>query len=557
MKLITLKGKAFYLILLLTFSVFESLSQVAINNDGSTPDASAILDIKSSDKGLLIPRIALTGRNDNTTIPGAVGGLLVINTASVSDVTPGLYLRRGTLWERMAIGGNTCEAWSTTGNSGTSVTSNFIGTIDSVSLRFRVFGKPAGFIQRTDDLAVGSNTFFGLEAGLNTILVTGYANSFFGDDAGRTNTNGSYNSFLGSNAGFTNNGDGNSFFGYNSGYFTSSGSYNSFFGNYSGQSNTGGSYNVFIGDNSGGANISGSYNSFFGESTGRFSNSSGSGNTLLGSGADVNFENLQNATALGYKALVSQSNSLVLGGNTAVEGGSIETYVGIGTSAPDTKLEVNGSNGVAIRISSSGSGQNLEFLDENAGTDFRIKNSGTLTVQRSTDDFSSTTDIAEFTASLFRPSTDNTIGLGSASFKWTEVWSVNGTIQTSDARDKNELRLVTGALDKIAELRPVYFSWKEQGIDQGREHIGLMAQELQQVIPQAVIDHEWAEDPKTGQMEWVQTDRMGVNYAELIPVLVRAIQEQQVMIEQLREENGRILQELERNHISPQQAEKP
>jgi len=548
MKSITLRAIASFLMLLFSLSVFEGLSQVAINNDGSAPDVSAMLDVKSSGKGLLIPRVALTGRSDNTTVPGAAGGLLVINTSTVSDVTPGLYLRRGTLWERMAIGGNTGEAWSTTGNTGTTVTSNFIGTIDSVSLRFRVFGKPAGFIQRTDDVVVGSNTFFGLEAGLNTLLVNGYANSFFGDDAGRANTTGSYNSFLGSNAGFTNNGDGNSFFGYNSGYFTSSGDYNSFFGNNSGLGNSGGSYNVFIGDNSGSTNISGSYNSFFGESTGRYSNTTGSGNTLIGSGADAGSENLQNATAIGYKALVSQSNSLVLGGNTAVGGGTIETLVGIGTSAPDTKLEVNGSNGVSIRISSPGAGQNLEFMDENAGTDFRIKNSGTLTIQRSTDDFSNMTDLAEFTASLFRPATDNTIGLGSASFRWTDVWSVNGTIQTSDGRDKNELRMVTGALEKIAELRPVYYSWKEQGIDQGREHIGLMAQELQQVIPQAVVDHEWAENPETGLMEWVQTDRMGVNYAEIIPVLVRAIQEQQQMIEQLQEENGRILQELERKH---------
>jgi uncharacterized coiled-coil protein SlyX len=557
MKSITLKGIASSMALFFSLIISESLSQVAINNDGSAPDASAILDVKSSDKGLLIPRVALTGSADNTTVPGAAGGLLVINTATVSDVTPGLYIRQGSLWERMAIGGTTGEGWNTTGNTGTTISSNFIGTIDSVSLRFRVFGKPAGFIQRTDELIVGSNTFFGLEAGLNTVLVTGYANSFFGDDAGRTNTTGSYNSFLGSNAGFTNNGDGNSFFGYNSGYFTSSGDYNSFFGNNSGLGNSGGSYNVFVGDNSGSANISGSYNSFFGESTGRYTNSTGSGNTLLGSGADVNFEDLQNATAIGYKALVSQSNSLVLGGTTAVGGGTIETLVGIGTSTPDTKLEVNGSNGVAIRISSSGAGQNLEFLDENTGTDFRIKNNGTLTIQRSTDDFSSTTDLAEFTAGLFRPAADNTIGLGSASFRWTDVWSVNGTIQTSDARDKNELRLVTGALEKISALRPVYFSWKEQGIDQGREHIGLMAQELKQVIPQAVIDHEWAEEPETGMKKWVQTDRLGVNYVEIIPVLVSAIQEQQQMIEQLQDENRRILQELESMHGIPQKTENP
>ncbi len=526
---------------------WNARAQVSINNDGSSPDPSAMLEIKSNSKGLLIPRVSLTGSTDNTTIPGAANGLMIINTSSVSDVTPGLYLRKNAIWERIALGGTMGEAWSTTGNTGTSISANFIGTIDSVSLRFRVFGKPAGFIQRTDDNNVGSNTFFGLEAGLNTVLVTGYANSFFGDDAGRANTTGSYNSFFGSNAGFTNTSDGNSFFGYNSGYFNSSGAYNTFMGNNAGLSNNGGSYNVFVGDNSGSANTSGDDNSFFGASTGRFTNFSGSGNTLIGSGADVSTEDLDNATAIGYNALVSQSNSLVLGGTTAVGGGTIETYVGIGTSAPDTKLEVKGSNGVAIRISSPGEGQNLELLDENTGTDFRMNNSGTLVIQRSTDDFANVTEIAEFTGAAFRPATDNAISLGGGSFRWTDVWSVNGSIQTSDIREKKDIQTMDQALHLIDALHPVTFRWDDETIDLGKEHFGFIAQELQQVIPQVVFSQERREDPGTGAIEWVSSERLGVNYSEIIPLLVKAMQEQQAMIDELREENKRILEQLGQN----------
>ncbi|SEH33359.1 hypothetical protein [Chryseobacterium culicis] len=54
-----------------------AFSQVGINTN--TPDPSAILDIKSSNKGLLIPRIALTGKTDVTTILNPANGLLIYN----------------------------------------------------------------------------------------------------------------------------------------------------------------------------------------------------------------------------------------------------------------------------------------------------------------------------------------------------------------------------------------------------------------------------------------------------------------------------------------------
>lgn len=55
-------------------------AQVTIGSD-APPHESAILDLQSSNKGLLISRVSLTGRYDNTTIPDAVSGLLVLNTS--------------------------------------------------------------------------------------------------------------------------------------------------------------------------------------------------------------------------------------------------------------------------------------------------------------------------------------------------------------------------------------------------------------------------------------------------------------------------------------------
>ena len=65
---------------------------VSINNDGSPPSASAMLDVKHANKGLLLPRVALTGTDDVATIPAPLLSLLVFNTATTSGgtaVTPG------------------------------------------------------------------------------------------------------------------------------------------------------------------------------------------------------------------------------------------------------------------------------------------------------------------------------------------------------------------------------------------------------------------------------------------------------------------------------------
>jgi hypothetical protein len=84
---------------------FVSFSQnVGINSDGSIPDRSAMLDIKSSNKGLLIPQITLTGIYDITTIPSPAISLLIYNTTNGFGLTPGYYYWTGTYWAHLSIG---------------------------------------------------------------------------------------------------------------------------------------------------------------------------------------------------------------------------------------------------------------------------------------------------------------------------------------------------------------------------------------------------------------------------------------------------------------------
>ena len=74
---------------LLFFCALNSFSQVGINTE--TPDPSSVLDVTSTDKGILVPRISLLSTTDATTIASPQTSLLIYNTATVGDVTPGYY----------------------------------------------------------------------------------------------------------------------------------------------------------------------------------------------------------------------------------------------------------------------------------------------------------------------------------------------------------------------------------------------------------------------------------------------------------------------------------
>lgn len=66
-------------------------NNVGINDDNSSPNASAMLDVYSSSKGLLIPRIALTSTSTAAPISSPETSLLIYNTATTGDVNPGYY----------------------------------------------------------------------------------------------------------------------------------------------------------------------------------------------------------------------------------------------------------------------------------------------------------------------------------------------------------------------------------------------------------------------------------------------------------------------------------
>ncbi len=86
----------FLSIVLTSLMCQDGAAQVAINSTGNNPDTSAMLDIVSTNKGLLIPRVSLTTLTDASTIILPATSLLIYNYNSGLSTGTGLYYNSGT-----------------------------------------------------------------------------------------------------------------------------------------------------------------------------------------------------------------------------------------------------------------------------------------------------------------------------------------------------------------------------------------------------------------------------------------------------------------------------
>ncbi len=95
--------KLYFLMIFVILSASAAIAQVGINADGSQPDPSAMLDVKSTAMGFLPPRVALVSLDVSLPVaPPVAVGLLVFNTATdgiaPNNVVPGNYCWSGTRW---------------------------------------------------------------------------------------------------------------------------------------------------------------------------------------------------------------------------------------------------------------------------------------------------------------------------------------------------------------------------------------------------------------------------------------------------------------------------
>jgi hypothetical protein len=374
---------------------------VGVNTDNSNPDASAILDVKSTTQGMLVPRMTQAQRN---LIASPATGLLVYQT----DGTAGFYFYNGTAWTSLSTAST---SWETTGNTGTTEGTNFIGNIDNKALEFRVNNVRGGYISNS---SFGLNTFWGNSSGRNTTPsfgtngnwntgighnsltsnTTGHANTAVGiaalrynttgihntaigadvlenntgidntavgSQALRTNTSGNYNVAIGRFAGFNNtNGGANYFLGYQAGFNNTTGSANYFSGYQAGFSNTTSANNHFAGYQAGYLNTTGSGNYFSGYQTGYF-NTGGLNNYFSGNSAgrnnttgNFNYFSGNNAAS----ANTTGSFNVVIGNSALFNGTGHSEVTVIGSGA-----DIGSTN--RTNVTALGAGVNGTMIDQN------------------------------------------------------------------------------------------------------------------------------------------------------------------------------------------------
>ncbi|NNF34751.1 MAG: hypothetical protein HKN68_11605 [Saprospiraceae bacterium] len=332
-----------YLVAAILFVANLSLNaqSISINNTGDTPDPSSMLDVQSTSKGMLIPRMSSTQR---VNILNAANGLLVFDTTTSS-----FWFRQNGNWKELnddtdiiSDADNDTKIqveesadediirFDIGGNEGMSLKENINGgtLLDMGADLGLIIGHQAGensipgFNTILGYKAAEENTFgqrnviIGYQAGQRQIdvdrgVIIGYdagknndatGNTFIGYQSGITNTTGHSNLFLGYQSGFDNlDGYRNTFSGYSSGANNTTGYQNTFFGFNSGLHSTIGDNNVFLGVNAGLANRTGNGNTIVGMSAG--------GNQL--NGVDIGNENTFVGFQSGYFINEGSENVLI------------------------------------------------------------------------------------------------------------------------------------------------------------------------------------------------------------------------------------------------------
>jgi hypothetical protein len=185
--------------------------------------------------------------------------------------------------------------------------------------------------------------------------------------------------------------------------------------------------------------------------------------------------------------------------------------VGIGTITPGAGLDVQVSGGYAV-IGQSASGPGVYGSSTNSPG-----------VQGSSVSGSGVTAFSNTNTALFASSISGIGVRGHSSSNWAGYFEGNvhatGTVTwTSDGRLKRNVANLGYGLSEVLQLRPVTYRWKDKP-ERGQQ-LGFIAQEVESVLPELVSTDKDAEQTK------------GLNYVGLVPVTIKAIQEQQAKIDQ-------------------------
>ena len=269
-----------------------------------------------------------------------------------------------------------------------------------------------------------------------------------------------------------------------------------------GYSNTTGGSNLFVGWRTGYNNTSGSFNTYVGPRTASYScarlMTTGSKNTILGG---------FNGNQGGLDIRTSSANIVLSDG----DGNPYAYYVSGGWSFGNSTIPLTGTSRF------SGTVDNLLTLTKTSGTNWKYIDFYQGASRHAYMGVDSSANISIYADSaggqrIYMIPYTNGVYLASGATSWSSA---------SDARLKNITGDIEDAVGIISSISAKRFTWKDDSSN--KPQVGLIAQTVEPVLPE-VIEYSKKSVP-SGQQETDSTEYMSVRYAELVPVLVKAIQE--------------------------------
>ena len=125
------------------------------------------------------------------------------------------------------------------------------------------------------------------------------------------------------------------------------------------------------------------------------------------------------------------------------------------------------------------------------------------------------------------------LGYSTTEDAWDDVYA-DDFVNISDQREKEDIEEISYGLNEIMSLSPVKYTLKKDPFKEPK--LGLLAQQVLTQVKEAVKTHDYKSSKETpNQFEKVELERYGLKYDYLIPVLIKAMQEQQEQIVELKE----------------------
>lgn len=235
---------------------------------------------------------------------------------------------------------------------------------------------------------------------------------------------------------------------------------------------------------------------------------------------------------LGCGTMATQNSSSV-----SITGGSMSGVTGVATSGANTNItslggvtgvigtytKINGDaytptapaggnlgdatndwNGIRCRALAPITGQKINWYDSasvNAGVSCNIDSA----------------------VHQFSPITNNETRLGFPGLEWAYIYTINAVVVSSDIRVKSKITPLENCLDTIRKLNPKRYE------KYGKSELGLIAQALHEVVPEAVSKGDLAEELTPEGKPW------GIQYEMLIPLLIGAIKELEEEVKKLKD----------------------